>query len=235
LKICFHSAPLRTNDSPRPSIENIPMKTAKRSDTFDKDSESSLLLSTESIPVIQPIDTIRPTSINRSDTFDKKSESSSPPLIESKSIDTINRSDTFVSKSDVENIPPIEPNDSHKRSESISVIKPIDIISTLTSSLEQSVTIPVKSEIISTPRVSTPRKALVKEKHPDKTTYSFITEARRWAEHTHDITYSNLLIATEETAQQIPTRKTGSTIRKLPDIDSQILTKAAKSQSPNEV
>jgi hypothetical protein len=35
--------------------------------------------------------------------------------------------------------------------------------------------------------------------------------------------------------QQIPTRKTGGILRKLPDIDSQILTKAAKNQSPQEV
>jgi hypothetical protein len=120
--------------------------------------------------------------------------------------------------------------------ESIPVIKSIDILPiNLSTSLKQSQTIPVKPDRPSTPRVSTPRKAPPEENHSTKATYPFLNEARRWAEHTRDITYSNLIRSTEEIIQQIPTRKTGATLRKLPDIDSQILTKAAKKQSPEEV
>ena len=105
----------------------------------------------------------------------------------------------------------------------------------LSTPLKQSEIIPVKTDRPSTPRISTPRKAPVEEKYASKATYPFLNEARRWAEHTRDITYSNLIRSTEEIVQQIPTRKTGATQRKLPDIDSQILTKAAKNQSSNEV
>jgi hypothetical protein len=83
--------------------------------------------------------------------------------------------------------------------------------------------------------VSSPRKGPIEGKHPIKAIYSFLNEARRWAEQTRDVTYSNLLLSMEETFQQIPTRKAGGTLRKLPDIDSKILIKAAKNQSPNEV
>ncbi len=119
--------------------------------------------------------------------------------------------------------------------EKIPFIKSIDTAPiNLIPSSEQIETIPVKPDIPKTPRVSTPRKAPVKEKHPIKITYSFLNEARRWAENTHDITYSNLILLTKETIQQMPTRKIGGTLRKLPDIDSQILTKAAKKQSSRE-
>ena len=64
---------------------------------------------------------------------------------------------------------------------------------------------------------------------------SGLNDARRWAEHTRDMTYANVIQLTEELSHQIPFRKAGVPIRKLPDIDSQLLTKTAKSQSPSEV
>jgi len=174
------------------------------------------------------MDTIPSASTNQSDTFISKSKSSSPPPpIESipatKSTDIIptyieNRSDTFISRS--EDVP--------ASNEGLPIIN-------LSSSLEQLEIIPIKPDVSLTPRVSTPRKKSAEGKHPIKTIYSFINEARRWAEHTRDITYSNLILSTEEIIQQIPTRKTGGILRKLPEIDSQILTKATKNQFPNEV
>jgi hypothetical protein len=159
-----------------------------------------------------------------------KSESSPPPpppLIESssstKSTYIEHRSDTFVSHS--EDVP--------SSNERLPIIDTLPI--NLSSSFEQTEKIPIKSDIPLTPRVSTPRKVSVEGKHPIKAIYSFLNEARRWSEQTRDITYSNLIVSTEEIVQQIPTRKTGITLRKLPDIDSQILTKSTKNQFPQEV
>jgi len=235
------------------STENL-SRPLTRSDTFDKKLESPMPPSTENIPVSR--------SITRSETFDKENERVSPPSI-TKSTDTIlstsiHRSDTFVSKPESSPPPPIEHISSTKstniiptyienrsdtfisHSEDVSSLNerlpiidalPINIL----SSLEQPDIIPIKHDIPLTPRISNPCKAPVDGKHPIKAIYSFLNEARRWAEHTHDITYSNLILSTEEIIQQIPIRKTGVNLRKFPDIDSEILIKASKNQSSNEV
>ncbi|CAF1250746.1 unnamed protein product [Adineta ricciae] len=97
-------------------------------------------------------------------------------------------------------------------------------------------TLPVTRDRPITPKVSTPRKTMpVQEIPTTQVTYPFLNDARRWAEHTRDMTYANLIKLTEELSHQIPSRKAGVSIRKLPDIDSQLLTKAAKSQSPSEL
>lgn len=83
--------------------------------------------------------------------------------------------------------------------------------------------------------VPIPHKISNEGKHPIKAIYSFLNEARRWAQQTQEITYSTLMFATEEILQQIPTRKPAGTLRKLPDIDSQTLIKAANAQLPGEV
>jgi len=208
-----------------PSIENSSAsRSITRSETFDKENES---VSPPSIT--KSTDTIPSTSTHRSDTFVSKSESSPPPpppierISSAKSTYIEKRSGTFISHS--EDVPSL-----NERLPIIDTL-PINIL----SSLEQPDIIPVKHDIPLTPRVLTPPKVPVDGKHPIKAIYSFLNEARRWAEHTHDITYSNLILSTEEIIQQIPTRKTGGNLRKLPDIDSQILIKASKNQSPNEV
>ncbi|CAF3397583.1 unnamed protein product [Rotaria sp. Silwood1] len=247
-------------ESPRPSIENISMqpKLINRSDTFHKETENFPLTPIESTTIVQSIDTAPSPSINRSDTFHKETESFSLTPIESttivQSIDTvsspfINRSDTFISKFEKSPSPPIETILQHQydtcnnNSENISlsnertsVRKSVDILPIdISLTLKQSEIISNKPDLPSTPRISTPRKSSKEEKYSTKLTNTFLNEARRWAEHTRDITYSNLIISTQETNQQIPTRKTGITLRKLPDIDSQILIKATKNQSSKEI
>lgn len=204
-------------------IESIPItKPRNRSETFEKDTES-----VSPPPIVTPLHPIPSASITRSDTFVSKPESPPPPpppsietISSTKPTDIIpsyieNRSDTFISHS--EDVP--------------TSIERLPVIETL----NQSETIPVKPDVPFTPRISTPRKRSIEGKHPIKAIYSFLHEARRWAEHTRDVTYSNLILATEEIISQIPTRKAGAALRKLPDIDSSILSKAAKDQSPKEV
>ena len=79
------------------------------------------------------------------------------------------------------------------------------------------------------PIAASPRKV------PMKTTNSYFTEARRWAERTHDLTYTTLLFASEDAAKQIPMRRTAPTLRKLPELDSRLLTKLMQNRSPQEV
>lgn len=135
-----------------------------------------------------------------------------------------NRSGTFVSKSQTP--PPIE------RPPSTKPIDPVPIHLFEDLSLTN---VPPETTISPTPRVSIPHKVSIEGKHPIKAIYSFLTEARRWAEQTRDITYSNLMLSTEEILQQVPARKAPGTLRKLPDIDSQILIKAAQARLPGEV
>ncbi|CAF2408190.1 unnamed protein product [Rotaria sp. Silwood2] len=246
--------------SPRPSIENIHIqaKSINRSDTFHKETENFSPTPIESTSVIKSIDTVPSPSINRSDTFHKEIESFALLPIERtsvvQSIDTvpsssINRSDTFVNKFEKSPSPPIETTPQHQSNtcnnnsqsisstnERISVRKSLDTLPIDHSLiLKQSEIISVKPDIPSTPRISTPRKTSKEEQHSTKITNTFLNEARRWAQHTREITYSNLIVSNEETNQQIPTRKTGITLRKLPDIDSQILIKAVKNQSSKEI
>ena len=89
--------------------------------------------------------------------------------------------------------------------------------------------------VVESPRPPTPRKRSVEEKRPIKMDNSFLREARRWAEKTREITFANLLQTSEEAAEQIPNRKTGGTLRKLPDLDSNLLSKLTKNQLPQEV
>lgn len=198
-------------------------KSINRSGTFHKEPENVL----SPVPVIQSVETIPAALTNRSSTFVSKSETPPLPPENILSTDFIptfteTRSDTFISRS--EDVP--------SSNEKLPIIDPIP--THLPSSLEQFETIPMKLDISSTPRLSTPPKVSVEGKHPIKTIYSFINEARHWAEHTRDITYSHLLLSTEEIIRQLPIRKTGGTLRKLPDIDSQILIKAAGNQSSND-
>jgi hypothetical protein len=164
---------------------------------------------------------------NRSNTFVSKSQTPPPPMeiiSSTKPTEVIpTPSDTFNNR--FENVP------SANESSPVTNTLPINLL----SSIEQPEPILIKADIPIRPRTSSPRKAPAEGKHPIKAIYSFLNEARRWAEQTRDMTYSNLLLSLEETFQQIPTRKTGGTLRKLPDIDVQILIKAAKTQSPQEV
>ena len=84
-------------------------------------------------------------------------------------------------------------------------------------------------------RVATPRKAPVEEKVSVKVNSSFLKKARRWAASTSDSRYAQLLSASEETASQVPIRKTGTNLRKLPEIDAHILQKLVKEQSSTQV
>lgn len=144
-----------------------------------------------------------------------------------------NRSDTFISKSQTPP-PPIEV---------IISTKPTDVVPTYSENRSDLLTSPSEglpssreqADIPLTPGVSIPHKTSIEGKHPIKSIYSFLNEARRWALQTRDITYSTLMLSTEEILQQIPTRKPAGILRKIPDIDSQILTKAAKDRSSKEV
>ena len=215
-------------------------KKIKRSETFDTEAESI-----SPPPLAEPTDTIPPASIVRSDTFVSKPESTAsppPPPIEPVQTYMESRSNTFVSKSQTPP-PPVEitlPTYTKNRFESVvstnetlPITNPLPL--NLSSSIEQPEPIPIKADIPIRPGTASPRKAPTEGKHPIKAIYSYLNEARRWAEQTHDITYSNILLSLEETFQQILTRKTGGTLRKLPDIDAQVLIKAAKSQSAQEV
>ena len=122
--------------------------------------------------------------------------------------------------------------------ETISMRKSMDVLPVdMALSMKQTELNSVRARTPSTSRISTPRTTAVplQEKHLTKPTNSFLVEARRWAQQTRDITYSNLILANEELVQQIPTRRITGHLRKLPDIDTQILLKAAKSQSSQEV
>jgi hypothetical protein len=225
-------------------------KSIKRSETFDTEVESI-----SPPPLAESRDTIPPASIARSDTFVSKPEStaSSPPPVETipstKPIEPVqtymeSQSNTFVSKSQTppppaeialptrqtEVVPTYTKNHFENvlsTNESLPVTNPISV--NQSSPIEQPEPISIR------PRTASPRKAPTEGKHPIKAIYSYLNEARRWADQTRDVTYSNLLLSLEETFQQIHTRKTGGTLRKLPDIDAQILIKAAKSRSAQEV
>ncbi|CAF3598690.1 unnamed protein product [Rotaria sordida] len=248
-------------ESPRPSIENISIqsKSRNRSDTFHKETENFSTLPIESTSIAKSINTTPSPTINRSDTFHKETENfSSIPVVNTsivKSIDTalpspsINRSDTFVNKSEKSPSPPIKTISQHQSdtyinnsqnisssNERISVRKSLDTLPIdLSVSLKQSEIISITPDILSTSRISTPRKVTKEEQYSTNITNTFLNEARRWAGHIRDITYSNLILSTEEINQEIRTRKMSITFRKLPDIDSQILKKATKNQSSKEI
>ncbi|CAF1071718.1 unnamed protein product [Adineta steineri] len=239
----------------RPSVDSTSSISLNRSQTFVNESKN-IPPSIESISPRKSID-ITPRQIeSRSDILINRPESAPPPIetiLPRKSIDFTstlmdNRSDLLINNS--KNI-----SSSDKK---IPFVKSIDVVTANHSipvkpdrpstprvstpvKLDRPSTpresVPVKPDRPSTPRVSTPRKAPVEEQQQqsNQSIYPFLNEARRWAEHTHDITYFNLIRSSEETIQQMPTRKPGGNLRKLPDIDSKLLIKAAKNQSPKEV
>ena len=86
-----------------------------------------------------------------------------------------------------------------------------------------------------TPRPTTPLKQHKETRDSKKVINSFLNEAQQWATRTREITFASLLSTSEETAQQISVRKIGSNIRKLADLDPQVITKLAKNRSPHEV
>lgn len=207
----------RKPESPRPSIEIIPTpsKSISRSDTFHKETEPSF-----PAPFIQSVDTKNSISVDRSNAFiDQLKKPPSPPVGTISPIDYQQRPlDSFLNTS--ENL------------SSFNEHIPVD----LSSDLKLPEEISVKPDLLITPRISTPRQTTKREEHHlTKIPYTFLNEARRWAGQTRDMTYANLILSTEESAHQLPIRKTAANIRKLPDVDSHILTKAAKKQSPKEV
>ena len=168
-------------------------------------------------PVPPPIDTtpVKKT-MRRSGTFDTEPEKISPPPPPPPPTTTTEPVSTFIEQpSDLvvskPQTPPMDPDPTYPEYQS----------TLLTNSPP--------------PQVPIPHKVSIEGKHPIKAIYSFLNEARRWAEQTQEITYSKLMFATEEISQQIPTRKPAGTLRKIPDIDSQTLIKAAKAQLPGEV
>ena len=171
---------------------------------------------------------------------------SSPPAA------TLKRADTFVSDansshsadsvitSNVDGTEPIirepqsntfnSPTDNFRSSIDLSVI-----IDTPTIHSEQPQVKSARAMIPPSPRVATPRKAPVEEKVSVKVNNAFLTKARRWAKSTTDNRYAHLLGASEEAASQVSIRKTGTNLRKLPDIDAQILKKLVKEQPSQQV
>lgn len=167
-----------------------------------------------------------PPSINRESFSATIARVESPvplPIDTTPVIETIRRSGTFDTEPEKISPPPVV-----TRQNSIHSPSP---------AREPEPTYPEDQSILLTDTlpVPIPHKVSNEGKHPIKAIYSFLNEARRWAQQTQEITYSTLMFATEEILQQIPTRKAAGTLRKLPDIDSQTLIKAAKTQLPGEV
>ncbi|CAF0912178.1 unnamed protein product [Adineta ricciae] len=213
------------------SVDSTSSATLKRSNTFVNKSSTTLLRIGSISPrkaanIVPPVAEIKPDPIVSkptripSPTEHRTQIETLPAKEEKKSEVSINNSQLVFSFHDPHPIGksadplPVDP---------IISSKPIE-------------TVPVTRDRPITPKVSTPRKTVpVQERPTTQVTYPFLNDARRWAEHTRDMTYANLIQLTEELSHQIPSRKTGVSIRKLPDIDSQLLTKAAKSQSPSEL
>ncbi|UJR33019.1 hypothetical protein I4U23_020479 [Adineta vaga] len=242
-----------------PSIENISIASSlTRSKTFDKEMENFQRPSIERISTARSIDSTSSATIKRSNTFvnkstttllrigsisPRKSTNLTPSVMECKPISVEN----IVPVKTIEIVPTQTVKNSEQSMDSSKLVfsfdekvptmkstdpLPIDSI----KSSKSTETVAIKPTRPVTPKISTPRqKPSVEEKSSTQAVYPFLNDARRWAEHTRDMTYSNLIRSTEELNQQIPTRKMGASIRKLPDIDSQLLTKAAKNQSPKEL
>lgn len=201
------SSTLPQTPPPPPNVIPMRSESIQRAETFEKPAES---------PV--PPSIVKKT-IRRSGTFDTEPEKISPPPpspTEPVSTFIEQRPDSVVSKPQT---PPTEPDSTYREDQSTLLIN----------------TLPERNISPPPPPVSIPHKVSIEGKHPIKAIYSFLNEARRWAEQTQEITYSNLMFATEEISQQIPTRKPAGTLRKVPDIDAQTLIKAAKAQLPGEV
>lgn len=200
-----------------PSIERVPTPIVNRSDTFVSKVEERPPSATipRSDTFVSKIEERPPSaSIPQSETFASKNEEMPPSA-------PITRSDTFVSKNEnltpeIDNKPETPP-------------LPVEIQPEYKPDIDK------KETMVENPRVATPPKMSVEGKHPIKAIYSFLNEARRWAQQTRDTTYSNLMLSTEELRQHLPSRKAGGTLRKLPDIDTQILIKAAKNQAPKDI
>ncbi|CAF2069953.1 unnamed protein product [Rotaria magnacalcarata] len=213
-------------ESPRLPIETIstPPKPIYRSDTFHKDKDT---LSSSPPPIIKSIDITSSISISRSNTFvDKFERSPSPPIEKITSIDIKHQSNGYSNHD--EGVSSF--NEQISIRNSIATV-PIELPKTL----KQSERISAKPDLPITPRISTPRKISKDEQHPTKKLNKFLNEAHCWAENTRDVTYSNLILSTEENLQQHPTRKTGANLRKLPDLDTQVLAKATKNQPSKQI
>ncbi|CAF1252401.1 unnamed protein product [Rotaria magnacalcarata] len=213
-------------ESPRLPIETIstPPKPIYRSDTFHKDKDT---LSSSPPPIIKSIDITSSISISRSNTFvDKFERSPSPPIEKITSIDIKHQSNGYSNHD--EGVSSF--NEQIPIRNSIATV-PIELPKTL----KQSEIISAKPDLPITPRISTPRKISKDEQHPTKKLNKFLNEAHCWAENTRDVTYSNLILSTEENLQQHPTRKTGANLRKLPDLDTQVLAKATKKQPSKQI
>lgn len=212
------------------SVANIPSASAKinqrlplveRSETFDKYLERPLSPSMGHNNSSPPAATLK-----RADTF--VSDVNSSHLEDSIITSSIDGSEPIICKpqSNTLNSPP----DTFRSS--------IDLPAIIDTSAIHSVQPQVKSAramIPPSPRVATPRKAPAEEKVSVQVNNAFLTKARRWAKSTTDNRYTYLLGASEEAASQVPIRKTGTNLRKLPDIDAQILTKLVKEQPSQQV
>lgn len=248
----------RQVSSPTPRRERS--KQIVRAETFEKEAETPApptVDNTPTTPVINRLDTfvskredtpppppssvepVPSTTVTRVDTVVNITENTSLPN------EIKHGLDTFISKPETPPPPPprqpsplpvempSEPTPSQTEELVLSneTIPIVDLLPTEQPEIKE-----VKVDIPLTPRISTPPpKVTVEGKHPIKAIYSFLNEARRWAQQTRDVTYANLILSTEELLQHLPSRKTGGTLRKLADIDVQVLAKAAKSPLPKEV
>jgi hypothetical protein len=94
---------------------------------------------------------------------------------------------------------------------------------------------PIQANSLSSVRRTTPRNVHIVDKHLETTRTSFLYNAQHWAERTHTITYTHLLQTSIDAAKQMPTRRIAAHLRKIPELDSNILSKFVRSQSREQV
>ena len=153
----------------------------------------------------------------------------------------LKRSDTFQTKIDSPRREPVDviPSPSMQRSETFTNESKRPPSSTeerpgSRSTSELSITIPIDSPTFErTETIS--REAPIEIKQPVTPVSSFLSQAREWARRTHDLTYTNLVTLNDEATEHRPIRRSGASLRKLPEVDPATLTRLIKNRSPNEV